>query len=138
MKQAGIIMMMCIAVAGCNNAGTSQRPSAQYEEKKASIGDMERASPLKFLKISGSHRSNLINQTVVEGEIINKATLTAYKNIKIQITFLDKEGSTIEKQKRAIDDDVKPGSTTDFKIKVKHVGDAASVTMDVVDAEADK
>ena len=138
MKQVGIFMLLCFVIAGCNSGANSQRPSTQYEEKKTSIADMERESPLKFLKISGSHRSNLINQTVVEGEVANKATLTTYKNIKIQLTFLDKEGGTIEKQKHAIDDEVKPGTTADFKIKVKHVSEAVSVTMDVVDAEADK
>ncbi len=137
MKQGMIIAATCLLIAGCNSAN-NQHPSAKYEEKKASMADMEKDSPLKFLKISGSHRSNLINQTVVEGEVVNKATLTTYKDIKLQFTFLDKEGGTIEKQKHNLDEEVKPGATADFKIKVKHVKDATSVTMDIVDAVADK
>ena len=102
------------------------------------MADMEKDSPLKFLKISGSHRSNLINQTVVEGEITNKATLTTYKNVEVQVTFIDKDGSTIEKQKHTIEDEIKPASSTDFKLKVSHVSGAASVSLDITDATPDK
>lgn len=137
MKNTIIAITICALSVGCNSAN-NQHPSAKYEEKKASMADMEKDSPLKFLKISGSHRSNLINQTVVEGEVANKATLTTYKDVVVQFTFIDKDGSTIEKQKHTLDEEVKPGSTTDFKIKVSHVKDAASVTMDVVDATVDK
>lgn len=127
-----------LSLFACNNSSNSQRPSSKYEEKKASLEEMEKESPLKFLKISGSHRRNLVSKEVVEGEVVNKATLTAYKNIKVQITFLDKDGGTIEKQKHTLDDDIKPGSTIDFKIKVGHVDEASSVSLDIVDAVADK
>ncbi len=102
------------------------------------MADMEKESPLKFLKISGSHRRNLVSQEVIEGEVANHATLTSYKNIEIQLTFLNSDGSTVDKQKHTLDDVAKPGSSVDFKIKVSHVKDASSVTMDIVDAVADK
>lgn len=138
MKYAIAAVMICTLFAvGCDSAN-NQRPTTKYEEKKASMADMERDSPLKFLKISGSHRRNLVSQEVVEGEVSNHATLTSYKNIEVQLTFLASDGSTIEKQKHTLDDVAKPGATVDFKIKVKHVKDATSVTMDIVDAAADK
>ena len=120
------------------NSGTNQQPPARYEEKKASLEEIERDSPLKFLKIGGSHHGNLLNQTVVEGEVTNKATLVAYKNITVQISFLDKSGSVLEKEKDVLDDIVKPGSSTDFKIKTGHVKDANSVTFDIISATPDK
>ena len=138
MKQIVTILMLSAIAVGCKNSSNQQRPSAQYEEKKASIADMEKESPLKFLKISGSHRNNLVNQTVVEGEVINKATLTTYKNIEVQLVFKDKEGGTVDKQKHTLEDAVAPGATMDFKIKVSHVKEAASVTVDITDATADK
>lgn len=137
MKALLVALAVSIVAVGCNSAN-NQRPSSKYEEKKASMADMERESPLKFLKISGSHRNNLVNQTVVEGEVINKATLTTYKNIEVQLVFKDKDGATVDKQKHTLENDVKPGGTIDFKIKVSHVKDAASVMVDVTDATADK
>jgi len=137
MKNALVLLLSLATLGACKSANNSA-PSTKYEEKKASLADMEKDSPLKFLKISGSHRKNLLNQTVVEGEIVNKATLTDYKNIQVQITFIDKDGSTIEKQKHSIDDVVKAASTEEFKIKVSHVSGATSVSLDIVDATADK
>ena len=128
-------MFLWLVLGACNS---STQPSAKYEEKKATLGDMERDSPQKFLKISGSSHGNLVNQTVVQGEIINKATLVTYKHITIRITFLDNEGAVIQKQKEVIDDEVKPGSIDDFKIKTEHVKGVNSVTLEIVDAVAEK
>ncbi len=133
-----ICLIFCsIFIFACNSANT-QCPSSNYESKKTSMEDMERDSPLKFLKINASHRNNLVNQTVVEGEITNKATLTSYKNIEVQVSFLDKEGSVIEKQKHILDDVVKPGATADFKIKTGHIKGATSMSTDITAAVADK
>lgn len=133
MKNILVITALSVMAWGCNSAN-KERPSAKYEEKKASMADMEQESPLKFLKVSGNHRKNLVNQTVVEGEVSNRATLTDYKDIEVSLTFIDKEGGTVEKQKHTLDEEVKAGSTIDFKIKVSGVKGAASVTIDIVDA----
>jgi len=99
---------------------------------------MEKDSPPKFLKITGSHRFNLVSQSVVEGDITNKATLVTYKNIQVQIIFKDKEGAVVEKQNHTIDEEIKPGAVVDFKIKTGHVKGANSVILSVIDAEAEK
>jgi hypothetical protein len=122
---------------GCNSAN-NQHPSAQYEEKKTSLKDMEMDSPLKFLKAKGDFRNNLLNQTVVEGEIVNHATLVDYKNVQVQMIFKDKEGNTLSKEKQLWDDVVKAGHTATFKFKLSHVKDASSVVVDIVDAEVEK
>jgi len=99
---------------------------------------MEKDSPLKFLKITGDMHGNLLNQTVVSGEVTNGATLTAYHNIQVQMTFRDQEGNVIERQKQLIDDDVKPNSSTEFKIKTSHIKGANSVSLNIVDATSEK
>ena len=136
MKNIIAILFAAVLFIACQSG--EQRPSAKYEEKKATLEEMERDSPLKFLKVNASHRGNLLNQTVVEGEITNKATLVSYKNIQVQISFLDKDNSLIEKQKEILEVVIKPGETTDFKIKTNHVKGANSVTLDLVTATADK
>jgi hypothetical protein len=119
-------------------SGNNQQPPAKYEEKKASMEEIERESPQKFLKITGSHHGNLLNQTVVEGEITNKATLISYRNIQVQVSFLDKDGAVIEKEKEILDDLVKPGATSDFKIKTGHIKGANSVKIEILNAVADR
>ena len=138
MKNLIILSIACLTLGACNNGANSQHPSAAYEDHKTSIADMENESPLKFLKISGSFRNNIINQTIIEGDVVNNATLTTYKNIEVSVNFKDKEGNSVEKQKHTLDESVRPGETSNFKIKVKHVKEAESVTIDIVDAVADK
>lgn len=137
MKHIIAILVVSFMLASCNSAN-KQRPSAKYEEKKMSLEDMERSNPLEFLKITGSTRNNLINQTVVEGEITNHATLVAYKDVVVQVVYLDKDGSVIEKQKETINDVVKPNSSNSFKIKSGHVKGTHSVELDIVKAVANK
>ena len=137
MKQIITIIFLSVLFFSCNSAN-NQHPSAQYEQKKASLGEMEQGSPLRFLKVKGSYHGNLLNQTIVEGEVINKATLTAYKNVKLLIIFRDKEGTIIEKDKELLDDIMKPNTSTDFKIKTRHVKGISSASFDIIDAVADK
>ena len=131
------ILSLPLMLLACNSAN-NQRPPAKYEEKKASLEEMERDSPLKFLKITGSHHGNLLNQKVVEGEITNKATLVSYRNIQVQVSFHDKDGAVIDKEKEILDDVIKPGATNDFKIKNSHIKGANSVTLDITGAVPDK
>ncbi len=135
---ARIIALLLLPLVFMACSGSDQRPPAKYEEKKASLEEMERDSPVKFLKITGSHHGNLLNQTVVEGEITNKATLVSYRNIQVQVSFHDNEGKVIDKEKEILTDAIKPGATNDFKIKTGHVKGANSVTFDIIKAEADK
>ncbi len=138
MNRLLLVCLMSVFFFSCGSSSNNQRPPAQYEEKKSSLEEIERGSPLKFLKVTASHHGNLINQTVVEGEIVNKATLVSYKDIELLISFKDKDGSQIEKQKHTIDELIKPNSSQDFKIKTGHISGATSVSVDITGAVADK
>ena len=129
--------LWCSLLISCHSANT-ERPSARYEEKKQSMQEMERSSPLKFLKVAGVHHNNLLNQVVIDGDISNTATLVSYKNIELQIAFIDKDGGVIEKQKTVIEDIAKPNSATEFKVKMPHVKGTSSVSLDITSAVADK
>ncbi len=136
MKSLYSLTLICLILSACDSANSSH-PSVQYEEKKKSLRESETDNPLKFLKVKGSLRSNIIGQTVVEGEIINNATLVSYKNMKLQIIFKDADGSVVEKDSKVIDDVVKPNSTDNFKVKLSHVKGASTVLVDITGAEVD-
>ena len=130
------VLLFFATLSACESG--EQHPPAKYEEKKASMQETESTSPLKFLRITGSNHGNLLNQTVVEGQVTNKATLVTYKSIQVRITFLDKDGAVIDKEKDVLDDEVKPGATIDFKIKTGHVKGVNSVTLAVLGAVAEQ
>ncbi len=133
-----VLIPLFAGALACNNSSSNQHPSVRYEEKKTSLKDMEYANPLQFLKIKGDFHGNLVNQTVIEGEITNNATLVSYKDIMVQIVFKDKEGSTIERQREKLEDVIKPNSTVEFKIKTGHVKGVEEVIVDIVSASAQK
>jgi hypothetical protein len=137
MKHTILFLLCAITLGACDNAN-EQHPSTQYEQKKASLKDIETGSPLKFLKVSGDLHNNLINQTVVSGEVVNNATLVSYKDVELLLIFKDEDNKVIEKQKQTLDDVMKPGSTTDFKLKLSHVKGASSVVVDISSAVATK
>jgi len=137
MKHTLFFVLCTITLFACDTAN-EQHPSTQYEEKKASLKDIETGSPLKFLKVSGDQHNNLLNQTVVSGEVVNNATLVSYKDVQLLLIFKDEDNKVIEKQKQSLDDVMKPGSTTDFKLKISHVKGASSVVVDITSAVAAK
>ncbi len=137
MKHTILFLLCAITFGACDNAN-EQHPTTQYEQKKASLKDIESGSPLKFLKVSGDLHNNLINQTVVSGEVVNNATLVSYKDVELLLIFKDEDNKVIEKQKQTLDDVMKPGSTTDFKLKLSHVKGASSVVVDISSAVATK
>ena len=137
MKNTPLLILLCITLGACDTAN-EQHPSTQYEQKKASLKDIETGSPLKFLKVSGDQHNNLVNQTVVSGEVVNNATLVSYKEVELLLIFKDDDNKVIENQKQTLDDVMKPGSTTDFKLKLSHVKGASSVIVDITSAIATK
>lgn len=132
----------CIALsmlfAACNNSANNQHPSTKYEEKKATLKQMEMESPLKFLKVKGGFHGNFVNQTVVEGEVVNSATLVSYKNMQLVVVYKDDKGSVIEKQTEVLDETIKPNSTQRFKFKTHRVKGVESMSVDIVAAIVDK
>ena len=79
-----------------------------------------------------------MNQTVVEGEVVNSATMVSYKNMQLEITFRDEKGSVIDKQKEVLEEAIKPSSAQRFKIKTGHVKGVESISVDIVGAVVDK
>jgi len=130
-------ILLAMMISSCQSAN-KERPSAQYENKKASLEDIERSSPLKFLKVNGDSHTNLINKEVIEGIITNGATMAAFKDVEVRITFKDKSGSVIEKDTKIINDVIKPNSSNDFKVKIKKPKGTMSVTLDITGAVAEK
>jgi transmembrane sensor len=56
------------------------------------VFDTEKNSPAKFLKNKFSTRKNSINQTLIEGKIINTASLASYQNIRLTISSTNARG----------------------------------------------
>ncbi|RAW00892.1 FecR family protein [Pseudochryseolinea flava] len=56
--------------------------------------ELEKSQPQKFLNVKFSWRKNAINQSVVEGNILNTASLAEYTNIDLAVTYSNLKGKS--------------------------------------------
>ena len=67
---------------------------AAWRKKNNPAYSQEATSPASFVQASLTHKKNQRNQTVIEGSVKNIASLAAYGDIKIMITYLRPNGKT--------------------------------------------
>jgi transmembrane sensor len=58
------------------------------------VYELERHQADKFLVVKFSWRKNAINQSVIEGMILNKASLAIYQNVILRVTYANLKGKT--------------------------------------------
>lgn len=137
MKYLLSFLLAALLLSACDSAN-EERPTQQYENQRKSLEETEQENPLQFLKITGGHHINLLQRSVVEGTIQNNATLAAYKDIKVQISFLDKSGDVIERDVKVLNDVARPHGMVHFKLRMKKPKGTSSALVDIVGATADK
>jgi hypothetical protein len=130
MKRQTAIFLFCIILAACNGHNT-----ASYDQKKASLQQQEQADPTDFLSITVQNHSNIVGQTVIEGDLTNKSSFTTYGNIRVRLTYKDGDGGTIAHEEETIDQQVQPGATESYKIKKRAPKGTSSVTAKVLTAD---
>jgi hypothetical protein len=124
----------------CNDKGKKQDTKVEttYENSKMTISEIESKNPKKFLKVEGRDKHNLIGQTVVKGKISNTATVVAYKDVTIKISFFSKTGTLLEEDEETIYNEVKPGETLEFKSKFYPPKGSSDVKLNVINAKVSK
>lgn len=124
----------------CNDKGKKQDAKVEttYETSKMTISEIESKNPKKFLKVEGRDKHNLIGQTVVKGKISNTATVVAYKDVTIKISFFSKTGTLLEEDEETIYNEVKPGEILEFKSKFYAPKGSSDVKLNVINAKVSK
>lgn len=131
MKYLPIFLSFVFLVASCGDG--SKTEDQTYEQHKESLAEKEKKNPLHFLSITGDHKKNLIGQTVVSGTISNKATVTAYKDVRIKMLCY-KEKAMMEEHEDVIDNIIKPGSDKDFKVRYRLPKGTDSIALSLMSA----
>ena len=112
-----LTLVIVLLMAACKSQKSESKTNDQYKSSKLTIEQIEKKSPIQFLSVTGKDKHNLIGQTVVKGEIVNKATVVTYKDVSVSIKFFSKTGAVLEEDEEVIYDEVKPGSSINFKSK---------------------
>lgn len=112
---------------------TATAPS--YEESIMTIAETEAAYPVNYLSAGGKYHETFLGDKIkIEGVIVNKATVTTYKDVVIEVTFYSKTDTPINTENYTIYEFYTPTSRKEFKLKVTNYSNIKSIGWEVVGA----
>jgi hypothetical protein len=126
--------MISLLFFSCDNKQHQNENTDKYTKSKLTVAEIEKKNPVRFLEVTGKDKHNLIGQTVVKGAITSKATVAVYKDISVSISFIDKSGVVLEKDEEVINEEIKPGTTINFKSKYFAPKGTNDITMKIIGA----
>ena len=113
---------------------THEKTAAEVKEE---LKQKESENPTDYLKTNMTRRENFIDQTVIEGSIINTASTATFKDMVIEVSYLSKTKAVIAHERFTIYDVVAPQRSVSItKIKTSAPSDTKDFRVDVVNAVA--
>ena len=106
-----------------------------YENSKLNLEKTEQNSPTVFLSIKAERKANILGQSVIKGQIINRAKIVSYKDIEIKLSFYSKTGAFLEEDREVLYETIPPGGTKKFKSKYFTPKGTDSVTFKIISAK---
>lgn len=99
---------------------TDSGPDTQdsYIEQKMTLEEIEKQDPLKFLSSNGTCRQNFFGRFVIQGIIINTATIAVYKDVVLEVSFYTKTETLLGTKQYNLYEFYPPGSAKPFSLKV--------------------
>jgi hypothetical protein len=136
-KIIGYIIIALIAVVIITNYVNERNNLPSYEESVMTIAEMEAADPINYLNADGKYHPNLIGDKLkINGVVHNKATVTTYKDVVIDVIFYSKTNTEIAREQYTIYDFFDPNTQKEFKLKVNNYSNVESIGWEVANAVA--
>ena len=134
---AVIIIIVIINVQMKKGAGSTSPDSQSYKEKVMSVEEIERSQPAKFLTASGNYNENFWGDKFkVHGVITNKATVAAYKDAVVRVTYYSKTKTVLATKEYTIYENFPPHSEVKFELKIDNYQNVSTIGWDVIQAKA--
>jgi hypothetical protein len=107
----------------------------QSAKKEPSIYVAEIESPKEYLTNVYSWKGNLVKQAVIEGEVVNGAVFTTYKNVRLKATYFTQNKDQVGIEYYVIPQEIKPGEVIEYKFKLDNwFKGATKVEMEIEEA----
>ena len=119
-------------------SGNSKKATADnedYQKTRNALKIKEEKNPKTFLLVNGDYKKNLIGQTVIKGNVTNKASVAIFKDIDVNLFFYSKTKALLETDKETVFEVLHPGETKSFKTKYFTPKGTDSVGFNVVAAK---
>lgn len=103
------------------------KKTQRYKNEKA---------PLNYLDTDFEYKANIVKQVVVEGNLINTAIFTTYKDVKLKVVYVDKLTNKKAEEHFVIHKSIAPGSSMKFKYRLGNWFDGAdNVKVEIEEAK---
>lgn len=108
---------------------------AMWREQNNPLFEEEKRSPHVFLANEYTWRKNQINQSVIEGNLTNSASLAAYNKVKLEVTYTKPDGEQVTVE-LTITDTVYPGKRLSYRRRLLDIlTDTRSIAVKIKSAE---
>ena len=112
-------------------------PPSELELKREKMLK-EHNEPENFVDISFDYKKNLFGESVIEGNLKNKAEYTTYSDFDMMIYFETQEGVTLDSAQQGIFVALEPGEKEEFRLKAKGPRKGKVVTLMISDAKVEQ
>ena len=106
-----------------------------YAKDKISLEKAEKGNPAAFLSIIGGRKKNILGQSIIKGQIINRAKIVSYKDVDVKLFFYSKTGALLEEDHEILYETIAPGGKKKFKSKYFTPKDTDSVSFKIIGAK---
>jgi hypothetical protein len=119
MKKLHLLLMLAILFFTACTSKEKKNIADKEDYKKAqeTLEAKEKKNPVAFLSVSSKDKHNLFGQTVIRGNVANKAKICVYYDVVLELSFISKTGALLEKDSETIYETIEPGKSANFKTK---------------------
>ena len=135
MKKIILLLFVSGLMYACQNSTSNSSGAQDYESKKMSVAEIERANPENFLDASGTYNGNFWGDKLkVHGTVTNKATVANYKDVVVRVTFYTATETTLDTKDYVIYDYFPAHSTKNFELNLSKPSACKKIGWDAVTA----
>jgi hypothetical protein len=129
-------MLAIFLFTACNSKEKKNMADKEnYKKAQETLEAKEKKNPTAFLSVSSKDKHNLLGQTVIKGNVANKAKVCIYYDVVLELSFISKTGALLEKDSETIYETIEPGKSANFKTKYFAPNGTDSVHIEVLGAK---
>lgn len=135
MKKSIVFFSLILFIASCQSNSFSRPDYAKSAgDLKQELRQREIEQIPSYLMVNATARSNFLGEKVIEGTIASSSSVTVFKDVVLEITFISKTVTPISVTRQIVYDIISPNTKIPFKIKTFAPQGTASFSVRVIGA----